>query len=387
MISSPSRAPMWLAVAGGIVVAGAAGFGLARLTDKGADAPAAPAPTAAAKPGPAELTIAAENLATMRIVVEPAALGAFSADIQAPATVSSAPSGQAVVTAAAAGTVIRLNKRLGDAVQAGEALGQVASRDAAAMTADRSVADSRAALARSALARERSLFEQRVTPRQDLETAQAQLAAAEAEARRARATAAAARVSGDGRSLTIVSPITGRITAQAAALGAFVQPETELFRIADPRLIQIEAAVPAADAARIQAGDSARVVAATGAALTAVVRSVTPALDPQTRAATVVLTLTGGAGTLAPGEAVQAWIAPRASGPAGIVIPDEAIQTIEGREVVFVRTPTGFRAQPVVVAARAGGRAAIASGLASGQPVATRNAFLLKAEATKGGEE
>jgi cobalt-zinc-cadmium efflux system membrane fusion protein len=197
-------------------------------------------------------------LATMQIGVEQVLSGSFASDIQAPATVSSAPSGQAVVSAQAAGTVIRLNKQLGDAVRAGEALAQVASRDASTMAADRSTANAKAALARQVLARERSLYDQKVTPRQDLETAQAALTAADAEARRAQSAAATSHVAGDGRSVTVVSPINGRITAQGAALGAFVQPETELFRVADPRLIQIEASVPAADAARIRPGDLAR---------------------------------------------------------------------------------------------------------------------------------
>ena len=121
--------------------------------------------------------------------------------------------------------------------------------------------------------------------------------------------------------------------------------------------------------------------------MTAVVRSVTPSLDAQTRAATVILTLTGGPGSVAPGEAVQALISPRAAGPQGVVIPDEAVQTVDGHEVVFVRTPTGFKVQPVTVGQRGGGRATIVSGLASGQPIATRNAFLLKAELTKGAED
>ncbi|HEY1154220.1 MAG TPA: efflux transporter periplasmic adaptor subunit, partial [Pseudolabrys sp.] len=54
-------------------------------------------------------------------------------------------------------------------------------------------------------------------------------------------------------------------------------------------------------------------------------------------------------------------------------------QTVEGREVVFVRTANGFSATPVVVGQRSGGRAQITSGLRSGQTIAARNAFLLKA--------
>ncbi|OYX36745.1 MAG: efflux transporter periplasmic adaptor subunit [Caulobacterales bacterium 32-69-10] len=378
----------WLAIGGVVVIATAAGFGLARLTSKPEPvAPEPPAAEAAVKPESANIAVLAQNLATMQIAVEPVRVGNFAADIQAPGTVASAPNGEGVVTAQAAGTVIRLTKRLGDQVRAGEVIAQVASREAASMASDRAVAESRAALARSTLARERNLFEQRVTPRQDLENAQAQVAAAEAEARRARTAASTAHVSGDGRSLSVVSPISGRVTAESTALGAYVQPETELFRVADPQFIQIEAAVPALDATRVRAGDLARVSAGEGAGYTAVVRSVTPTLSSETRAATVILTLTGGGGeALAPGQAVQVQIAPKTAGPAGAIIPEDAIQNIDGREVVFVRTATGFRIQPVTVASRNGGSASITSGLSGGQQIATRNAFLLKAEAKKPSE-
>src|SRR5260221_14239634 len=95
--------------------------------------------------------------------------------------VTAAPNGEAVVTAHAAGTIVRLAKQLGDAVRVGETPAVVESREAAAMAADRTVAEPKAALARSALSREQELYNQRVTPRQDLERAQAELAVADAE--------------------------------------------------------------------------------------------------------------------------------------------------------------------------------------------------------------
>ena len=72
---------------------------------------------------------------------------------------------------------------------------------------------------------------------------------------------------------------------------------------------------------------------------------------------------------------------------AGLLIPEEAVQTIDGRDVLFVRTDQGFRAQPVLVGTRSGGVAQIVSGVKAGDRVATRNAFLVKAEAKKGGDE
>jgi membrane fusion protein, heavy metal efflux system len=128
------------------------------------------------------------------------------------------------------------------------------------------------------------------------------------------------------------------------------------------------------------------VLTSAGASLPAEVRSVTSALDPQTRAATVVLTLRDRAG-VAVGEAVQARIRPRASGPALIVVPEEAVQRLDGRDAVFLRTDKGFRVQSVQVGARSGGRATVLAGLTPGQSIATRNAFLLKAELGKGTED
>jgi cobalt-zinc-cadmium efflux system membrane fusion protein len=166
-----------------------------------------------------------------------------------------------------------------------------------------------------------------------------------------------------------------------------VQPETELFRVADPRFVQVEASVTGADAARIAPGDPAVLSTSAGDTVNAVVRSVTPTLNAESRAATVVLVAAGAGPALTPGATLQARISPKTASPGGIVIPEEAVQSIDGRDVVFVRSAKGFVVQPVVVTSRSAGRASIASGLQAGQSIATRNAFLLKAELNKGGEE
>jgi len=113
-------------------------------------------------------------------------------------------------------------------------------------------------------------------------------------------------------------------------------------------------------------------------------------VDPETRSATVVIVPSAGGSTLVPGQLVQARIF--ASGGAvrgGVMVPQDAVQTIGNRAVVFVRTTAGFKARTVQVGARSGGLVAIVSGLAAGTPIATANAFLLKAELGKnaGGEE
>lgn len=358
-----------------------AGYGLAKLTSKPAPTPEAAAAPAAA---PNEVKVEASYLKVSNIVLQTVTAGDFGGQVQGSGSVVATPGGEAVLTAHAGGTVVRIFKRLGEPVRAGETLALVESRDAALIAGQRGAADAKATLATSNLAREKRLFEQGVTSRQDYETAKAEADAARAEAAGARAAAGASRVSADGRSVAVVSPISGKVTAAPATLGAFVQSESELFRVADARDVQVEVAVSPQDAARIVPGATASVRNAAGQTIAATVRSVTPTLNPETRTATVVLSVSGGG--LVPGEAVQATITARGTGQPGFILPEEAVQSMEGRDVVFVRTATGFSVRPVVVATRSGGQALIVSGLKAGETVAARNAFLLKAEIVKGAD-
>lgn len=375
----------WPLVAVTAVVAAGIGAGVVWL-GKPATIPAPPTETEVAAPKQIEIKIPTEYLSAANIAVEPVSAGSVDGEILAPAKVASQPNGEATIVARAAGTVIRVNRRIGDSVRAGDVLALVDSLDAAAMTADRSVAMAKAEQAKKAYARETSLFEQGVTPRQDMEAAQAAMAVAEAEARRAESVNRSARVAGDGRSVEVVSPIAGKITAQTASLGSYVQPQAELFRVAGDGLVQIEAAVTAADAARIVAGDKASILTTSGQPVEAVVYAVTPTVSGSTRSATVLLIPSTRSNSLVIGDGVQVRLHVKGSSD-GLSVPEDAVQNIEGRDVLFVRTKDGFQAQPVLVGLRSGGVAQIVFGVTAGQQVATRNAFLIKADMIKSAKE
>ena len=57
------------------------------------------------------------------------------------------------------------------------------------------------------------------------------------------------------------------------------------------------------------------------------------------------------------------------------------------KNMVFVRGPKGFQATEVVIGERSGGRIEIISGIPAGAVIATKGAFLLKAELGKGEAE
>lgn len=376
-----NRTRLYAGAAAGLLAALAAGYGLAKLTDRPAPAAAQEHEEDGAPAG--QIALTPQAITAAGVQVQPVTSGGLSAEILAQVSITAAPNGQALLTAHASGTVVRVFKRLGDPVRAGETLAVVESREAAQIAADRSVAGAKAAQAQRVLERERSLYEQGVSPRADYEQARADAAVANAEAGRAHAAAGAAHVSGDGRGVVVASPISGHVTAAAATLGAYAQPDTELFRVADPAFVQIEAQVGALDAARIAPGDRAVLETADGRTLEGRVRSLTPTLNAESRSATAVLEFA--ATGLRPGDTARARLFPHAAAPSsGVVVPEEAVQSVGGRDVVFVRTPQGFRAQPVTVGRRSAGRVEVASGLQPGAVIATRNAFLLKAELSKG---
>lgn len=378
-----SNKKLYAGAAIGLALAALAGFGVARMTGP-STATVQTAAEAAAAPSDS-VTITAEGIKRSQISVARASAGGVAGIVLASGTVKATPDAEAVLTARASGTITRIFKRIGDPVGAGETIALVESRDASAIAADRSTAAARVTLASHQLERERKLLAQGVSPRADYETAQANLAVAQAEARQAIAAASAAKVSADGRSVAVISPIGGRITSAAGTLGAFVQGETELFRVADPRRLQVEASVPAGSVAAVKAGDRVELSTNDGQKIEARVRSATGVVDPQTRQATVNVIPSGGGSLIAPGQLVQARIFASGGGAAatGVSVPQDAVQTIGDRSVVFVRTGQGFKAQTVRVGVRSGGMVEILSGLPANTPIATTNAFLLKAELGK----
>ena len=136
---------------------------------------------------------------------------------------------------------------------------------------------------------------------------------------------------------------------------------------------------------RIAPGDKATIMSGSGTPVEATVRAVTPTVSGASQTATVILTPDGVAPNLVIGEGVQVrlHVKGKTFGLTGLTVPEDAVQNLDGRDVLFVRTAGGFRPQPVLVGTRSGGVAQILSGVNAGDQVATRNAFLVKADMIK----
>jgi len=329
------------------------------------------------------ITLTADQIATAGVQIATPLVGG-AGTIELPATIDGDPQATQVVSAAIAGRVVALNRNLGEGVSRGQTLAVIESREAAQLKGEVEASRARLALAKSNLAREQRLFAQRVSPEQDLIAARAAATEARIALTQAQSQVSAAGGGGGGLNrLGIVAPISGQVIARPVVLGLTVAADAELFRVANLSKVSLSLSLKPEDAGRI--GPGAQVtVTASGRSATAWISFVSPALDPQTRLVPAIASLDNSGNLWRVGEAVTASV--RLAGDSGtstVRVPLTAVQTVEGRTVVFVRTATGFKATPVQLGDTAGDTVLIRSGLSGRERIATTGSFTLKAELGK----
>lgn len=380
----PTLAANRIAIVGLVCLALVGGIAIDRLLLRPASSPEQHEEEEA-DASPKELSLDADRIRDAQIAVERITAGNVANHIIAQATIAPTPEGAAIIGARADGTVTKITKRLGDAVARGEVLGSIQSRDAARLAEERASAQARLLRAERDFERQKTLQTAGATSRQNYDAAESEWRIAQAEASRARSAGSASGLSSDGISLNIISPIAGRVTTAPAVLGAYVVAGTELFRVADPAKLEVQAAVPSAEAQRIAIGDQAVIDHPQGA-VPAAVRAITPDINLQSRAATVVLVPRSRNQLLQPGQlvSVRIIVAHGHTDAKTLLVPSGAIQKIDGVDAVFVRTPKGFRVRQVITGTQSGTMIEVRSGLNPNDQVATTNSFLLKAELEKG---
>jgi len=304
-----------------------------------------------------------------------------------PATIEGDPQGMQVVSAAIGGRVVSLTRNLGQSVGRGQTLAIIESREAATLNAEIEAARARLALAESNLRREQRLFDQRVSPEQDLIAARTAATEARIALRLAQQQVAAAGGGGGALNrIAITSPLAGQVVGRSVTLGQTVAADAELFRVANLSRVAVTLSLSPSDAGKVRPGSEIEIVAGDRRSV-ARVDFVSPILDETTRLATVIAVIDNRSGQWRVGEPVTASIQLPGGGAGSVVVPQSAIQTVEGRPTVFVRTDHGFKAVPVTLGNPSGDNVVVTSGLTGNEQLAGPNSFTLKAELGKGEAE
>jgi cobalt-zinc-cadmium efflux system membrane fusion protein len=324
--------------------------------------------------------------------------GMLSKRITVPGSI--VPSGDHIARVAVRllGTVAELRKRLGDAVQAGEVVAVIESREVADAKSEYLAARLVFDLQQTLFNRSTRLFEGKVLSENDFLRARTTFEDARVKIEIARQKLFALSLTAEKiealprqpvetlRRQELRSPIAGRVAERRVELGSLVGREgleSELFVIVNLSVVWAELAVPPSDLAAMHEGQQITIAEGTGGERSpATIMFVSPLLDKDTRAARVVASVDNATLKWRPGSFVTAEI-PTDETPVAIAVPKTALQSLKGDTVVFVRTAEGFEARKVSVGRQDAHLAEVTSGLTAGERVATANSFILKADLGK----
>ncbi len=374
-------APVTLA----ILLAGCGGGGSSEAGEKAGAEKAEGAEAGEAKKGPKDIvTLSAQQIADAGIEVTRPTVGGVAGAIELSATIEGDPQGVQVVSTSVGGRLVSLTRNLGQSVGRGDPLAIIESREAASLKAEVEAARARSALAQSNLRREQRLFAERVSPEQDLVAARTAATEASIALRLAQQQLSATGSGGGALNrIAVRSPIAGQVIARSATLGQAVAADAELFRVANLSKVTVTTSLVPSDAGRVKPGVRVEVTAP-GRRQEGRVTFVSPILDETTRLVPVIATLDNAGSTWRVGETVNVSILVPATGDRTVAVPSAAVQMIENKSFVFVRTATGFRAIPVTLGRTNGGHVTVTAGLTGSERIASTNSFTLKAELGKG---
>ena len=289
------------------------------------------------------------------------------------------------LAAPAPGIVQTVHVSPGAVVRQGQALVTLRSPAVAQWRAEAQAARRRLQLARTTYEREKTLWDERISARQDLEAAATALQEADIAAQAATQRLRALGIEGGAvsGSVTVRAPFAGVVVEKPAVAGQAVDETKPLLTIADLAHVWVEAAVPVDSLGQVGTGMAAKISVGTlPDEIDGTVSFVDPVLGATTRMATARITLPNRGGRLRPGMLASVdLMGPQAQVPVTVVT--EAIQTIHEHSVVFVRTQAGFEARDVVPGRSDGRRTEIVRGLTAGTTYAAGGSFLLKADLGK----
>jgi len=179
------------------------------------------------------------------------------------------------------------------------------------------------------------------------------------------------------------APIDGTVIDRDGTLGEFAAEARPLFTIADLSTMWIDFAVYRRDFARVRVGDAVSIdVGDGGLPIEAKIDYVSPIGTSDTQSS-IARAVVANDGRLRPGLFVDGRVVLSAR-PVDVAVRTSAIQTLEGKTVVFVRDGDAFAAREVELGGRDADWIEVTFGLLAGDVYAAKNSFVIKAEIGKG---
>ena len=296
-------------------------------------------------------------------------------------------SAQAVLTSPVKGIISGISIPPGMRVASGRALLALQSPELARLKGDWLASKARQQRAEAELAREQRLSEAQAGSRRELETARSEAATAQAdeEASRLALEARGLRPEAAGATFILKAPKSGTVVAYKVQLGQGVEAGQELgsFQSAAAALARLELPLPAPQDWR--PGTTTEVRRSDGQRWKARLEGTPATLTGDTRRLSYRLRLSGGPLPI-PGTPLEVHVPLTKA----ILLPQSALQQVEGIWGVFVKEGEEAVFRPVRRGVELGGEVMVLEGVKPGETVVGEGAYLLKSLQIKrksGGED
>lgn len=300
-----------------------------------------------------------------------------------PAEAVADPSAAAAISSPVRGIVTAFRAELGQAVARQAPLVEIRSPELADLKAAWLAARAQNLRVRQDLERERRLAAGAATSPRDVEAAEAAASVGEAQEAAARLAleARGVRPEAVGTTFVVRAPRPGIVSTFNVVLGQGIEAGQELGRLVAPGASRVQVELPLPAPEGWSPGVETEVRQPDGRRWKARVEGVPPELSNETRRLTYRLRLEGAAEGSAPLAGTPLEV--RVPLARAVVLPQTALQQIEGNWGVFVRQGDQAVFRPVRKGAELGGEVLVLEGIAPGESVATEGAYLLKSLSLK----
>ena len=183
----------------------------------------------------------------------------------------------------------------------------------------------------------------------------------------------------------IIAPASGFILEKNVTLGKAIDTMDDTFVIGDLSQVWMLASVRQDQLGSLRLGRQARVTVAgvAGQEFDGRIANLGQTLDPQTRTMQVRIVLSNTSNVLRPEMLATAEI-PGGPPRQTVLVPSNALQQVDGQDVVFVRTAQDhFAIRAVQVGETHNGETPILQGLKGGEDVVVKGSFVLKSQLLK----
>lgn len=329
-----------------------------------------------------------------KITTQPAGPGTLKQRVRAPAEITIGTDQLAHILPKVGGIAVAAYKNIGELVHEGEVLAVIESKEIAEAKSNYMTALKRHQLAESIFQRESNLHEKSLSSGEDYLRAKNLIEESLIDVELSRQRLQALGLSYDEiftlpqqnpesmRTYELRSPMAGRVISRHITTGEMLSPTNEVYVIADLSKVWAEVNIFSQDRESVKIGQPVYIINSRGKKSPSTVAFLSPVVDPATRTSTALAAIDNTSEEWVPGTFVQVeFITDAVDVP--LSVPRDAIQNIDGNDVVFVCKEGGFVMRPITTDRSDEDCCEVIDGLEEGESYACTNTFLLKADLKK----